>query len=105
MTKRIQTKPVKELEAKYFTRKEIADIDKAVQAEILEMNLREVRQFAGKTQEELAAATKMHQPELSRVERRDDHLLSTLRRYVEALGGELEVTARFDGRTVRLRGV
>ncbi len=96
---------MKNLEAKYFTRKEIADIDKAVKAEILEMNLREVRQFAGKTQEELAAATKMQQPELSRVERRDDHLLSTLRRYVEALGGELEVTARFDGRAVRLRGV
>ena len=105
MTKKIRTKPVKELEAKYFSRKELADIDKAVQAEILEMNLREVRQFAGKTQEELAAATKMRQPELSRVERRDDHLLSTLRRYVEALGGELEITPRFDGRTVRLRGV
>ncbi len=69
------------------------------------MNLQELRKLAGKTQTQLASATKMNQPELSRIERRDDHLLSTLRRYIEALGGELEVIARFDGKTVRLRGV
>jgi hypothetical protein len=47
----------------------------------------------------------MKQSELSRSERREDHLLSTLRRYVEGLGGELVVVARLGGKAVRLRGV
>lgn len=102
---RVRTKTLKELDAKYFTSGEIAEIDKAVEAEILEMNLRELRQLTGLTQEDVARATDIDQSELSRVERRDDHLLSTLRRYIEALGGELEIVARFDGRSVKLRGV
>jgi hypothetical protein len=40
--------------------------------------------------------------ELSRLESRTDHLTSTLRRYVEALGSKLEVTAVFGGRRVKL---
>jgi hypothetical protein len=103
--KRVRTKTLQELERKYFTPDEVAEVKKAVEAEILEMNLRELRQLVGKTQEEVATATHMRQPELSRVERREDHLLSTLRAYVEALGGDLEIIARFDGKTVRLRGV
>jgi hypothetical protein len=47
----------------------------------------------------------MGQPELSRVERREDHRLSTLRRYVHALGGEIEVIARFGKKKVRLMAV
>jgi len=67
--------------------------------------LRELRQAAGKTQEQVAAAARMKQSELSRAERREDHLLSTLRRYVKGLGGELEVVARVGRKVVRLRGV
>jgi hypothetical protein len=104
MTK-VRTKKWEDLEKKYFTPDELAEAEKEVAEEILEMNLRELRQLTGKTQAEVATATQMQQPELSRVERRDDHLLSTLRRYIEALGGELEVIARFDGKTVKLRGV
>jgi hypothetical protein len=47
----------------------------------------------------------MDQSELSKAERRADHRLSTLRRYVEALGGELEVFARFGSKRVRLKEV
>ena len=61
--------------------------------------------MAGKTQVELAKDAEIAQGELSRIERRDDHLLSTLRKYVEALGGDLEVVAVFNDRRVRLRGV
>jgi hypothetical protein len=43
--------------------------------------------------------------ELSKIERRDDHLLSTLRRYVAALGGELEVVAVFGNERIALKGV
>ena len=76
-----------------------------VEKEILNMNLRALREFVGKTQEEIADKAKMSQPETSRAERREDHLISTLKRYVEALGGELEVFAVFDDKRIRLRGV
>jgi hypothetical protein len=84
---------------------QLAQIDREVQAELLQMNLRELRELSGLTQVEVAEATEMAQSELSRTERRDDHLLSTLRRYVEALGGELEVVAVLGDRRIRLRGV
>ena len=102
---RVKTKNWKEIERKLFTPSEIAEATRYAEAEVLELNLRELRQITGKTQAEVAAAADMQQGELSRAERRDDHLLSTLRRYVEALGGELEIVARVKGQTVKLRGV
>jgi transcriptional regulator with XRE-family HTH domain len=66
------------------------------------MTLRELRKSTGKTQVALAVETGMSQAEVSRFESREDHLLSSLRRYVEALGGTLEVWAVFDDRKVRL---
>ncbi len=103
--KKTRTKTLKELEAKYFTPEEVEEVKASVEAEIIEMNLRDLRQLTGLTQQDVAQATRMRQPELSRIERRDDHLLSTLRLYVEALGGELEVVARIDGKVIKLRGV
>ena len=47
----------------------------------------------------------MAQAEISKMERRDDHLLSTLRRYVEALGGDLEVVAHIGNNRVTVVGV
>jgi hypothetical protein len=69
------------------------------------VNLRALREDAGKTQAEVARRTEMSQPELSRLESRTDHLISTLRKYVRALGGEIEVVASIGGRKVRLRDV
>ena len=80
-------------------------IDAEVRRELLAMDLRELRKEAGKTQAEVAEIAEMTQAELSKLERRDDHLLSTLRRYVNALGGELEVVAVFDKKRIPLRGV
>lgn len=74
-----------------------------VEKELLEANLSELRQAVGVTQVEAAEAAEMTQSELSRLERRPDHLVSTLRRYVESLGGELEVTAVFGKKRVRLK--
>lgn len=76
-----------------------------VEREVLEANLAALRQAIGMTQIEAAHAAAMSQSELSRVERRDDHLVSTLREYVRALGGELEVTAVFGEKRVKLTGV
>ena len=66
-----------------------------VEHELLEMSLREMREMVGKNQVDVAAAVETTQSELSRLERRDDFFLSTLKKYVKALGGELEVIARF----------
>jgi predicted ester cyclase len=86
-----------------FSAEKIAALDRAIDAEPREMDLRELRETAGKTQEELAAALKKTQPEVSRLERRGDYRLSTLQRFVTALGGELKVVASFGNRRVRLR--
>jgi hypothetical protein len=97
--------PWKEIQARYFTPAEIADAKRYARREILRMELAELRKLAGKTQAQVAKKAKMHQGELSRAERRRDHLISTVRRYVDALGGELELVARLKGKTIRLKGV
>lgn len=79
-----------------------ARLDREVANELLVMDLREIREMAGHTQAALAELTDMTQSELSRLERREDHRLSTLRRFVEALGGELEVVAVFGAKRVAL---
>lgn len=84
---------------------ELASIEHRAKQEVLLMSLRELREMSGKTQTELSQIAKMTQGELSRAERREDHLLSTLRRYVEALGGDLQVEAVFGDRRIRLRGI
>jgi hypothetical protein len=71
----------------------------------LDLSLRAVRELAGKTQAEVADLARMAQSEISKVERREDRLISTIRHYIEALGGELEVIARFGDKTIRLHGV
>jgi transcriptional regulator with XRE-family HTH domain len=77
-------------------------VNRAVESEILEMDLRAIRELTGKTQEELAALALMTQSEVSRLERRSDYLVSTLQRIVHALGGELEVIANFGDKRVKL---
>lgn len=60
--------------------------------------LKDLRQAVAQTQEELAAALGVGQDTISRLEKRSDMLLSTLRRYVEAMGGKLELVAQFPDR-------
>lgn len=66
---------------------------------LLEMNLQELRQRCAElTQEDVAKLLDVTQAFVSKFERREDVLLSTLYGYVEALGGELEIRAKFPGR-------
>src|SRR5262245_40079793 len=67
-----------------------------------ELLLREMRQLAGKSQQEVADALGIKQPSLSKLEKQVDMQISTLRKIVEALGGELDVLARFPKGTVRI---
>jgi len=64
------------------------------------LRLGDIREAVGKTQVELAAELGLGQGSVSKIESAADMYLSTLRRYVEALGGELEVLARFPEGTV-----
>jgi predicted transcriptional regulator len=90
---------------KRFSATRIAKNDEWVRKELMEMDLRAIREVVGKTQVSLAVDMKTTQAELSRAERRSDHRVSTLRKYIEGLGGELEVIARFGEKRVRLRDV
>lgn len=61
-----------------------------------------LRQNQHVTQQELATALGVSQVNISRIEREDEPQLSTMRRFVEALGGELIVQVRIDGETIDL---
>jgi len=63
-------------------------------------SLRELRQLAGKAQADVATALKIKQPSVSKIEKQADMYLSTLRSYVEAIGGELELVVKLPERPV-----
>lgn len=62
--------------------------------------LRELREIAGKAQLDVAAALHIKQPSVSKIEKQTDMYLSTLRSYVAAIGGELELTVKLPKRPV-----
>jgi DNA-binding XRE family transcriptional regulator len=63
-----------------------------------EMTLQELRQARKLTQVRMAKALRISQDGVSRLERRTDLLLSTLRKSVEAMGGSLSLIAEFPDR-------
>lgn len=60
--------------------------------------LRELREITGKAQADIATALNIKQPSVSKIEKQADMYLSTLRSYVEAIGGELELTVKLPKR-------
>jgi len=68
-----------------------------------ELPLQELRQARALSQEELAEVLGLNQATISKLERRTDMYLSSLRRFVEAMGGELEITASFPEGRVRIQ--
>ncbi len=91
-----------DIRARKFTPEELSQIDQEVESELLEMDLRTLREAVGLTQGELAQRVDVTQSQLSKMERREDHRISTLRRYVEALGGNLEICAVVNGKRIKL---
>ncbi len=91
----------KELEAKMSPERR-ARIEAMARETMAEMLLAEIRRQAGLTQVDLAAALGIKQPSLSKLECQDDMQISTLRRIIKALGGELELIANLPGGTVKL---
>ncbi|MBC7285732.1 helix-turn-helix transcriptional regulator [Hoeflea sp.] len=68
-------------------------------------NLRELRALAGRTQVDVSVGTGFKQTNVSRLEKRDDMKLSTLRDYVESLGGTLKIIADVAGKRVDLSSI
>ena len=63
-----------------------------------EMSLQDLRKAIGKTQTAIAKRLKVGQDAVSKVETRGDMYVSTLRDFIRAMGGELELVAQFPGR-------
>lgn len=69
---------------------------------LAEMPLNELRQARGLSQKMLAEVLHVQQPSIAKMEKRTDMYLSTLRSHIEAMGGELEVVARFPDGAVKI---
>ena len=80
-----------------------ARIEANVAQDMAEMPLAEVRRARELTQQQIARNLEVNQAWVSKVERQMDMYVSTLRSYIEAMGGELDIIARFHDGAVRLR--
>jgi predicted XRE-type DNA-binding protein len=68
------------------------------------INLTAFREARGATQRQIAEAWDVSQPNVSQIERTQDIYLSTLRKYVAALGGQVEIRAVFPNEVITLLG-
>ncbi len=68
-----------------------------------EMDLAEVRRALKLSQEEIGQTLQIKQGSVAKIEKRADMYVSTLRRFIEAMGGELEIVARFSDHAVKIR--
>jgi hypothetical protein len=96
--------PWRDLQHK-LTRERRAEIKKAVERELLVLTLADLRRESGLDDGEVSETLEASQAELAHIDRTDADFLPTLRRYVEALGGELEVVAVFGNKRITLGGV
>src|SRR6266700_7467718 len=68
-----------------------------------EMDLADVRRALKLSQDEIAQTLQIGQGAVAKIEKRADMYVSTLRRFIEAMGGELEIVARFPNHSVKIR--
>ena len=69
---------------------------------LAEMPLNELRQARGLSQKMLADALHVQQPAIAKLEQRTDMYISSLRSHIEAMGGQLDVVARFPDGSVKI---
>ena len=67
-----------------------------------EMPLRELRRAMDLTQQDLADRLQVNQPAVAKLEQRTDMYISSLRAYIESIGGELRIVASFPTREVAI---
>ena len=79
-----------------------AQAEAKAQAMLAEMPLQELRLARGLSQQQLAELLHVQQPSIAKLEKRTDMYVSTLRSHIEAMGGQLEVVARFPEGVVKI---
>ncbi len=95
------TEPYRNLREKISPRARELAVRKT-QEIVAEMALQELRLALELTQEEVARLLKTSQANVSKLERRTDMYISTLREFIQAMGGQLEIVARFPGGYVKI---
>lgn len=80
-----------------------AKSEQAFQEMLREMPLHELRRARGLSQKALAEVLHVEQPAIAKMEKRADMYISTLRSHIEAMGGALEIVARFPEGAVRIQ--
>ena len=99
--KKIRTRPYRELRAKMAPASR-ARAGKRAKGILAKMPLCEVRLAREMSQQRIAEVLGINQPSVSRLERRTDMHISTLRSFIEAMGGRLEIKAVFPDGGVRI---
>lgn len=84
-------------------RKRRARIAQTTQALREEMDLAQLREARALSQAALGEILPVEQPAVAKLEKRADMYVSTLRRFIQGMGGELEIVARFPDRAVFIR--
>ena len=79
-----------------------AEVERQVNSAMEEMPLHELRRARGLSQKILAQTLRVQQPAIAKLEQRTDMYISTVRSHIEAMGGELEIVARFPEGAVRI---
>lgn len=97
-------KKFSELRAKMSPEAQLRSEAKA-QVMLEEMPLQELRQARGLSQKMLAEILHVQQPSIAKLEKRTDMYISTLRSHIEAMGGQLELVARFPDGTVKINSL
>jgi len=94
-------RPFSELRAK-MSPEARAEVDAKVKDLLTQLPLNELRHARQLSQEQLAGLLHVKQASISKLERRADMYISTLRNFIRAMGGELEIIARFPDGSVKI---
>jgi predicted DNA-binding protein (UPF0251 family) len=104
MTKQYRTVPASDVFEKFAPARRTKIKDRAAVLIAEELGLQELRQSKNVTQEEVARRVGGKQVYVSRLEKRSDMKVSTLREYVKAIGGRLDLVVTFpEGQSVRIK--
>lgn len=77
-------------------------VEERIKAVMVEMPLAELRQARKITQQQIADTLKIKQASVSKMESQTDMYISTMRKYIQAMGGELEIMAKFPEGNVKV---
>jgi predicted XRE-type DNA-binding protein len=95
-------RPFSDLKAGWSAERLATNVARKAVLEAEMVSLEQLREGLGISQEELANILEVQQPAISKLVRRPDMKVSTLRDLIAAMGGELHITATFSDRSVEI---